>query len=132
AKHILLWGKNVVTSSPHTLPVLREARAKGAELVLIDPVHHKTAHHCQTFYQPRPGSDFALAMAVAASLFAQGGVDPAAREYCDHLDAFEAMANARALEPWCAEADVAPEVAVDIARRLSAGPTAILVGWGLG
>jgi anaerobic selenocysteine-containing dehydrogenase len=132
ARHIVLWGKNVFVSSPHTIPVLREARAKGARLVLIDPVHHKTATLCETFVQPRPGGDFALAMAVARVLFERGWTDPRAGEYCDHLDAFRALCEAHSVEHWCAAADVAPSVAEDLARRLAEGPTAILVGWGMG
>ncbi|MGK4005385.1 molybdopterin-dependent oxidoreductase [Sorangium sp. So ce1036] len=133
ARHILLWGKNVFTSSPHTLPVLREARARGAELVLIDPVHHKTASLCGAYYQPRPGGDFALAMAVARVLFDEGWTDPRAEETCDHLDAFRALARSRSVAAWCADADVPEGAALDLARRLGPErPTAILVGWGMG
>ncbi|AUX22358.1 molybdopterin oxidoreductase [Sorangium cellulosum] len=133
ARHILLWGKNVFTSSPHTLPVLREARARGAELVLIDPVHHKTASLCGAYYQPRPGGDFALAMAVARVLFDEGWTDPRAGDTCDHLDAFRALARSRSVAAWCADADVPEGAALDLARRLGAErPTAILVGWGMG
>lgn len=133
SKQILVWGKNVVTSSPHTLPVLKAARERGAELVLIDPVHHKTAHHCDLTYDVRPGGDFALAMAVARVLFERGWTDPEAASYCDHLDAFRQMAQARSPEAWCAEAGVEPAIAEDLARRLGPGkPAAILVGWGMG
>lgn len=133
ARNILVWGKNVVVSSPHTLPVLREARARGAKLVLIDPVHHKTASLCETFYQPRPGGDFALAMAVARLLFERGWVDPDAASYCDHLDAFRDLAFRRTVAAWCVRADVPTDAAEDLARRLGPGkPTAILVGWGMG
>lgn len=69
AKNILLWGKNAVVSSPHTVPILREAKNRGAELLLIDPVYHKTASFCDQFYQIRPAADFAFAMAVARILF---------------------------------------------------------------
>jgi anaerobic selenocysteine-containing dehydrogenase len=133
ARNILLWGKNVHVSSPHTLPVLREARARGAELVLIDPVHHKTAGLCQRYLQPRPGGDFALAMAVARLLFERGWTDLAAATYCDHLDQFRALAHSASVETWCARAEVTPADAEDLARRLGPGkPTAILVGWGMG
>ncbi|WP_437665439.1 molybdopterin-dependent oxidoreductase [Sorangium sp. So ce1182] len=133
ARHVLLWGKNVFTSSPHTLPVLREARARGAELVLIDPVHHRTASVCGAFYQPRPGGDFALAMAVARVLFDEGWTDPRAADYCDHLDAFRALARSRSVAAWCRDADVPEAAALDLARRLGPEkPTAILVGWGMG
>jgi anaerobic selenocysteine-containing dehydrogenase len=132
SRHVLLWGKNVVTSTPHTLTVLRDARARGAEVVLIDPVHHATAKHCASFIQLRPGGDFALAMAIARELFEQGSVDPQARDYCDHLDEFRQLAESRTVTDWCSEADVDPSVARDLARRLAGGPAAILVGWGMG
>ncbi len=128
SRNILLWGKNVVVSSPHTVPVLKESRARK---MLIDPVWHKTANLCDAFVQPRPGGDFALAMAVARVLFERGWVDPSAASYCDHLDAFRALAFSRALGEWCTEADVAIDIPGDIAARLHDGPTAILVGWGM-
>jgi anaerobic selenocysteine-containing dehydrogenase len=126
SRNIILWGKNVVVSSPHTVPVLKESKARK---LLIDPVWHKTANLCDDFIQPRPGGDFALAMAVAEVLFERGWVDPAAASYCDHLNEFRALASSRS--DWCAEADVPPEVAVAVASRLHEGPCAILVGWGM-
>jgi anaerobic selenocysteine-containing dehydrogenase len=131
AKHILLWGKNVFTSSPHTIPVLKEARAAGAELTLIDPVHHQTATLCQHVVQPRPAGDFALAMAVARILFERGWVHPDANTWCDGLDGFSALAHRHSVAAWCAEADVGAAVAEDLAHRLHDGPTTILVGWGM-
>jgi anaerobic selenocysteine-containing dehydrogenase len=128
SRNILLWGKNVVVSSPHTVPVLKQARARK---MLIDPVWHKTANLCDAFAQPRPGGDFALAMAVARVLFERGWTDPAAASYCDHLDELRALASSQSLALWCSEADVRQDVAVEIASRLHEGPTAILVGWGM-
>jgi len=132
ARQILLWGKNVLVSSPHTVPVLRQARARGAQLTLIDPVWHRTAELCERYWQPRPGADFSLAMAVARRLFERGAVSAAAAARCDNVDAFSAMALARDTSDWCADADVPVEAADELAQRLTAGPTAILVGWGMG
>lgn len=129
ARHVLVWGKNVVVSSPHTLPVLK---ASKAELVLIDPVHHKTVHHVDQFYQPRPGGDFSLAMGVARVLFERGATDPQAEDYCDNLEQFKALAFSKSVAEWCSEADVSVFVAEDLARRLADKPCAILVGWGMG
>lgn len=132
ARSILLWGKNVYTSSPHTAAVLRDARAKGARIVLVDPVHHKTAGLCERFVQPRPGADFDLAMGVARILFDEGWTDPDASSYCDHLDELAALARSRTVAEWCARADVTVEEALDLARRLGRErPSAILVGWGM-
>ncbi|MBK8252972.1 MAG: molybdopterin-dependent oxidoreductase [Polyangiaceae bacterium] len=133
SKNILLWGKNVFTSSPHTIPVLKEAKSRGASLVLIDPVFHKTASICDRFIQPKPGGDFALAMAVARLLFERGHIDPNAHSYCDHLADFQSLAVSKTVAQHCAEADVSPSEAEDLADRLGPGkPTAILVGWGMG
>lgn len=133
AKNILVWGKNCVVSSPHTLRVLKDARAGGARLALIDPVHHQTANLCDAFVQVRPGGDFALAMAVARILFERGWTDPGAATYCDYLEEFRALCHRHPVEGWCAAADVTPDAAQDVAERLGPGrPTAILVGWGMG
>lgn len=129
SRHVLLWGKNVHVSSPHTLPVLLDARKKGAKLVLIDPVRHRTADSCERYVQVKPGADFALAMATARVLFERGWDDPRAKTYCDHLDDFRALALSR---DWAREAGVDAAVPEDLARRLGPEkPCAILVGWGL-
>ncbi len=133
AKNVILWGKNVFTSSPHTLAVLKQARAAGTSLVLVDPVHHRSASICDAYIQPRPGGDFALAMATARLLFERGFIDPDAASYTNGLDGYRALALSRSLDAWCAEADVAPAAAEDLARRLGPGrPCTILVGWGMG
>jgi anaerobic selenocysteine-containing dehydrogenase len=132
AKSILIWGKNVHVSSPHTLPVLREAKKRGAHIVLVDPVHHQTATLAHDYVQPRPAGDFALAMAVARLLFENGWIDPDASAFCDHLEEFRALALSRSVEAWCTDADVAVARARHLAKCLGPGkPCAILVGWGM-
>lgn len=133
ARHILLWGKNVHTSSPHTIPIIKEAQSRGADVVLIDPVWHAGAKLASRHYQVAPGGDFALALAVARMLFERGHVDPAAANYCDNLDAFRELSFSRSVEGWCEEAELPVDVAIDLAERLGPGkPCAILVGWGMG
>jgi anaerobic selenocysteine-containing dehydrogenase len=132
AKQILVWGKNVYVSSPHLIPVLREARERGAHLLLVDPVHHRTAEVCDRNLQPRPGSDFALAMAAARVLFDRGWTHPDAAHWCDHLAGFRALAESRSIAEWCDDTDLPDSAAEDIARCLHDGPTTILVGWGMG
>jgi anaerobic selenocysteine-containing dehydrogenase len=134
AKTILLWGKNVFTSSPHTIPVIKRAKSEnGARVVLIDPVFHKTASLADETWLPRPGGDAALALGVARILFERGWIDPDAASYCDGLDRYRAIAFAKSVEAWCADADVPVRAAESIAAGLGPGkPCAILVGWGMG
>jgi anaerobic selenocysteine-containing dehydrogenase len=131
SRTIVLWGKNPHVSSVHLLPVLAQARARGARLVLVDPVHHRGAALCDRYLQPRPGGDIALAFGVARVLFERGWDDPAAARYCDHLDAFRAQAMSRDLAAWAALADVQPDEIEDLAMLYGQGPAAILVGWGM-
>lgn len=132
ARHVVLWGRNVYVSWPHAIPVLRDAKARGAGMVLVDPVHHRTAELCDRFWQPRPGGDFALAMATARLVFERGWIAAEAARWCDHLDGFRALAWTKPVAAWCAEADVDVAAAEDLAHRLHDGPTTILVGWGMG
>lgn len=133
ARSILLWGKNPCVSSPHLLPVIKECRRRGAQVLLIDPVRHKSASLADHFIQVRPGGDFALAMAVAQLLFSRSQIDPDASSYCDHLSAFRAQAFSRSLSDWLHEADVDWAAAERIADALGQDkPATILVGWGMG
>lgn len=131
SRTIVLWGKNPYVSGVHLLPVLREAKSRGARLVLIDPVHHRTAGMCDMILQPRPGGDIALAMGVARVLFERGLADPRAAEYCDHLDDFREACLSHDLVEWAVLADVAPEEIKRLAECYRDGPLALLVGWGM-
>ena len=131
AKTIVLWGKNPHVSSVHVLPVLKDARAKGARIVTIDPVRHRGADLATLYVQPRPGGDIALALGIARRLFETGRVDSAAANYCDHLEGFRALAFSRDVAAWAAIADVSQDELVAIAELYADGPAAILVGWGM-
>src|SRR5208282_3673716 len=100
SKTIVLWGKNPYVSSPHILPVLRHARARGARLVLVDPAYHRTAELCQLTLQPAPGADAALAFAVARWLFDQGRIHADAPEFCEGFADYERLVRSRTFEEW--------------------------------
>jgi anaerobic selenocysteine-containing dehydrogenase len=131
ARHIINWGKNLHVSNLHLIPILRQARAQGTTVTLIDPVYNRSAELAEEHVMLRPGGDVALALAVARILFDENRIAPNARELCDHLDEFRALATSRPLEGWLAECDVPAETARKLAAYLADGPAAILVGWGL-
>jgi len=131
ARHIVLWGKNPMVSSVHLVPVLKDAQQKGAEVVLIDPVRHKSVSLAAVTHQPAPGRDFELVMGIARALFDSGRVDARAGEFCDHLPEFRAMAEAQTTAEWARRADLSLAEVEALATRFANGPTAILVGWGM-
>ncbi len=131
SRTIVLWGKNPHVSNVHVLPVLREARERGARLVMVDPVRHRGADLCDLILQPRPGGDIALGLGVARILFERGWTDPRAAEYCDHLEEFRALALSRSLEDYARLADLTVGEVEALATAYAKGPSAILVGWGM-
>lgn len=131
SRTIILWGKNPYVSQVHLIPVLREARKRGARLILIDPVHHQTVQLCDDYVQPRPGGDRALAMAMARSLYEDDRVDASVDSYCDNAEAFRELVFSRTVAQWSELADVSPTTVAELASAYSDGPAAILAGWGM-
>jgi anaerobic selenocysteine-containing dehydrogenase len=133
ARTIVLWGKNVYTSSPHTIPVLKRAQKKGARIIGVDPVVHRSAGLCERFLQPRPGGDFALALAVARLLDERGDLHADAGRWCSNLDEHLTLVRSKTLAEWTALADVTADDVALLADALApdAGPCTILVGWGM-
>jgi anaerobic selenocysteine-containing dehydrogenase len=58
---IILWGTNPPASHPPVMPEIKEARKKGAKLIVIDPRLTKVAHKADIVARPLPGTDGALA-----------------------------------------------------------------------
>lgn len=133
AKSIVLWGKNVHTASPHTLPWLKQARAKGTPIFAIDPVFHQSASFADQFIQPRPGGDVALALGVGQILFAEGWAHPNAADFCNDVEGFRRLCFSRTLEEHAADADVGQSEMQALAALLGTeNPCTVLVGWGMG
>lgn len=129
---IFLWGKNVLTSFLHLLPVLKEARARGARIVLVDPVPSKTVRFADEWVQPRPGADRFLALGMARVLFERGLLDPTVSEWSTGLAGFRALAFARSAREFARAADVAPATVEHLAEMYGTlRPGNIQVGWGL-
>lgn len=61
---IVLWGRNPRQSSPEAMQLIKQARLKGAKLMVIDPRAHGLARQADLHLQLRPGSDLALALGL--------------------------------------------------------------------
>ncbi|MBI4879321.1 MAG: molybdopterin-dependent oxidoreductase [Planctomycetes bacterium] len=132
ARGVLLWGRNVVSSSPHTAPLLQQARKSGAALWLIDPLPHATRRLVDRFLQPRPGGDAALALGAARAVLDQGLQDRDVARYSENLAEFQALVRSRSVAGWCAEADLEESAAFDLARfMVERAPVTSILGWGL-
>lgn len=72
SRTIVLWGTNTRITNRHLWPVVEEARAAGAHVVVVDPVRTDTARAADEFVQPRPGTDVGLVLGLVHVLDRDG------------------------------------------------------------
>jgi anaerobic selenocysteine-containing dehydrogenase len=92
---ILLWGTNTLTANPHLWPFITRARARGAQVLCIDPIRTRTAQQCDEWIGIRPGTDAALALGMMHVVFARGLQDD---DYLERHTLGHAAMRARAAE----------------------------------
>ena len=129
---VVLWGKNPVETGAHLVPFVRQAKERGAPVVLVEPRRTETARQVDRVITVAPGRDGLLALAVMRLLADRGQLDPAATARVEDFEAFEAMLaghDAAALAK--AAGTSTDDVEALAALYARAEPTATLVGWGL-
>ncbi|HTO13448.1 MAG TPA: molybdopterin oxidoreductase family protein [Candidatus Binatia bacterium] len=118
---VVLWGINAAYSTINVMTLVKQARARGAWVVAIDPYRTPTAQQADEHLMVRPGTDGALALAVMHVLVAEDRVD---REYLARATVgFEPLA--RHVKEWPPErvasiTGVPAETIVAFARRYGA------------
>ncbi len=76
SKLIVIWGANPTVSNTHFPPLVNQAvREGGASLVVIDPRRTAMARRAQHHLAVRPGTDVALALAIAHRWHEQGRIN---------------------------------------------------------
>ncbi len=130
---VVLWGVNAAYSTINVMTLVKQARQRGAHVVVIDPYRTATALQADEHLMVRPGTDGALALAMMHVLIAEGRVD---REYVERATlGFDALAEH--VKGWPPER-VAPIVGLEaativaFARRYGASPRSFIrIGIGL-
>jgi anaerobic selenocysteine-containing dehydrogenase len=132
ARTIIIWGKNPAETNIQEISFIAGAREKGSKIVVIDPVRTPTSDKADIFFSPRPGTDAALALAVAWVLIKNELID---RDFIrDYVKGFEEFSHALTITPDVAEhitgipAENINELANIIGKE---GPVTILPGYGL-
>jgi anaerobic selenocysteine-containing dehydrogenase len=72
SRFILLWGHNPAETNVHQMRLILEAQEQGARVALIDPRATDTSDACDLHLKPRPGTDAALALAIARAIVDAG------------------------------------------------------------
>jgi anaerobic selenocysteine-containing dehydrogenase len=133
ARLIILWGKNPAETNIHQMPFIDRALEAGGRLIVVDPRRTESAERAELLIQPRPGTDGALALAVAHCLVRDDRVDhPFIRDHVHGYEAFAASLFDRTPE-WAAEIT---GVAAPYIERLAeavgtVSPLTICAGFGM-
>ncbi|WP_229503623.1 molybdopterin-containing oxidoreductase family protein [Massilia putida] len=111
-------GSGFFTANPTR--EMKDAKARGMKIIVIDPRRTETAHYADLFLQPRPGEDPTVAAGLLRCILDAGWHDAA---FCaDHVDGLDALRAA--VEPFtpayvAARADVPADLLVQAARMFA-------------
>jgi anaerobic selenocysteine-containing dehydrogenase len=72
SRFVILWGTNTAVTNQHLWVHVRTAKERGATIVVVDPVRTRTASAADWHVAPVPGTDAALALAMANVILAEG------------------------------------------------------------
>ncbi|MGM0651812.1 MAG: molybdopterin-containing oxidoreductase family protein [Bacillota bacterium] len=133
AKMIIVWGRNPAYTSIHQMNYIRQARAAGSKVIVIDPVLTSTADNCDQFVRIKPGTDGALALGMARVIiendyFDQGFVEKHSTGFDRFADLCGEYTAAKTSEITGVPEEVIEELAFAYVQN---SPSAILVGIGL-
>jgi len=133
ARLVIAWGNNVTWSNLHLMPVINQARKRGAKLIVVDTRRTPIARQADLHVAIAPGTDVVLAWAMAAELERRGAFDRAfIARHVEGVDEFMAEARRYSVADAariCAVPEAQIHTMVEWYATLS--PAAISVGNGL-
>ncbi len=75
ARTIIIWGKNPAETNVQEIAFIAEARESGCRVIVIDPVRTPSTDKADLLFSPVPGTDAALALAIARILINEELID---------------------------------------------------------
>lgn len=130
---IVLWGVNPSVSGIHLVPLVREAKKRGAFLAVIDPRRTPLARQADLHIALHPGSDVAVALAMMGVAIRENLWDhDFVQKFCRGFDGLSAAAEEWTPERAAALARVPAESIAALPRALARARAPFFrVGWGL-
>ena len=133
SKLVIVWGANPAISNIHFPPLVQQARAQGARLVVVDPRRTAMARRADRHLALQPGTDVALALGMVRHLDRRGLID---RSFVDaHATGADALIDGAASWTLSRTAEVtgvdAAEIAAFAEELATIRPAFVRIGWGL-
>ncbi len=130
---ILIWGRNPVNTNVHLVPFLKAAKEQGTKLIVIDPIQTATAQMATHYYQIKPESDGALAMAMAKIILQnQWYHKNFTDKYTWGFETYQKKLEAISLEELIRATGLSAEAVLQLTRLYALNsPASIFLGYGL-
>lgn len=130
---IALWGVNPEVTGIHLVPPLKEARRRGAKLVVVDPRRTAAAASADIHLAVRPGTDLPVALAMHRHLERSGRLAlPFLRAHATGYERLLEIADSWTPARAAGEAGVAEADLLRFADWYgSIDPAVIRCGWGV-
>lgn len=132
AKTVIIWGKNPAETNIQEIAFISKAKENGGLIVVIDPVRTPTADKADIFISPKPGTDGALALAIARILIDNDLID---KVFIDkYVKGFNEFRNSLSLTPEQAEkiTGIPSGFIIELANIIGTnGPVTFIPGYGL-
>jgi formate dehydrogenase major subunit len=129
---IFLIGANPTVNHPVGATWIKNARKRGAKLIVADPRQTEIARHASHFLQFKPDTDVALLNAMLHVIVEEGLVDEAfVRDRTENFDALKENVKGfspEAMGPICG----IPAAQIREVARLYASSKASIILWGMG
>ncbi len=132
ANTVLMVGANPHAANPVQWARIKEAKARGAKIVVLDPMRSEAAKIADLWLRPHPGTDAAIALAMVHVLIAEDRHDKAF--IAAWTRGFDALAERVRL--WTPEraaqvSGVPADAILAAARAYANGPSAFVSGHGI-
>ncbi len=130
---VIVWGKNDRDTNPAAYEGISHAKARGATLIVIDPVRTRLADMADIWLQIRPGCDGLLAMSMIHEIIDNRLYDEAfVEEWTVGFDPLKETAAAYPAEAVAGRIWLDPDAIRSTARLYATlGPASIIEGNGL-
>lgn len=133
AQSIIIWGANPKASNIHLVPYLKQAKAAGAKIAVIDPARNFSKNEIDLHVPVYPGTDLVVALAMIRFWHETGMLDTAfIAQHTKHAEILLEKAQPYTLQHAARIARIDAGLIEQLATMYAeADPALIRVGWGM-
>lgn len=130
SKLIVLWNQNPFIRGEHLIPILNQAHKKGSKIILISPVYSPAMKIADAFYQPRPGTEGLIALALCYFIIKNEWHDRVfLKNYVENSSEFISFIKSLNIEMVIRSCEISPTILENLSRLMATQkPVSSIIG----